>query len=192
MSDYDFVVNSGVPHVGGNIWQGDPLTYASAVWRYMIDRFAVQSVLDIGSGRGHAAHWFYKAGCKVVAIDAAYVNVQNAIYPTVHHDLTFSALSCPVDLVHCQEVAEHIAPEHVDKLLATMANGDVILMSHAEPGQTGYHHVNLQPAQYWIDAVCGRGYRFLDIDTARVRAYAEAQGAEHLARSGLVFARAMG
>jgi len=28
MSGYDFVTNAGLPHVGGNIWQGDPATFA--------------------------------------------------------------------------------------------------------------------------------------------------------------------
>ena len=66
MSGYDFVAEANAPHVGGNIWQGDPWTFAPTVWRYLIDRFCVRSVLDVGSGRGHAAHWFAKHGCQVV------------------------------------------------------------------------------------------------------------------------------
>ena len=169
MSQYDFVTSTSTPHVGGNIWQGDPLTFAPTVWRYMIDRFAVKSVLDIGSGRGHAAHWFHKAGCMVAAIDAMGLNVLSALYPTVHHDLCAGSMSCRVDLVHCQEVAEHIPEEFTPNLLRTMANGETVLMSHATPGQQGYYHVNLQPAEYWIAHMAAMDYRFLDIDTVRVR-----------------------
>lgn len=191
MSQYDFVVENHAPHVGGNIWQGDPLTFAPTVWRYMLDRFACRSVLDVGSGRGHAAAWFHRAGAMVVAVDASSANVKSALYPTIHHDLTFGSMTCPVDMVHCQEVAEHIPPEHVGNFLRTLANGQTVVMSHAEPGQVGYHHVNLQTWEYWVNHMAALGYRFLDIDTARVRQYAQQDGADHLARSGLVFARAM-
>lgn len=190
MSGYDFVTDPVVEHVGGNIWQGDPCTFAPTVWRYMVDRFGARTVLDVGSGRGHAADWFDRAGCRVVAMDAARVNVRSALYPTVYHDLTVDPFECPVDLVHCQEVAEHILPAHVEHFLETLSNGDVIVMSHAEPGQAGYHHVNCQPASYWIERLSARGYRHLTIDSDRVRAMAAADGAAHLARSGLVFARA--
>lgn len=188
--DYDFVIEPDRPHVGGNIWQGDPCTFAPAVWRYMVERFAVRTVLDVGSGRGHAADWFHRAGCRVVAMDASPVNVANALFPTVLHDLTLGALCCPADLVHCQEVAEHVPPESVGNFLDTLGNGDVVLMSHAEPGQGGYHHVNCQSADYWVEAMARRGYRHLTLDSERVRLMAAGEGAIHLARSGLVFARA--
>lgn len=192
MSQYEFLIHPGIPHIGGNIWQGDPLTYSPTVWRYMIDRFAVKSVLDVGSGRGHAAAWFHRAGCAVVALDGSHANVMRALHPTIHHDLTFGPMTCRVDLVHCQEVAEHVAEEHVNNLTRTLANGETIIMSHGEPGQAGHHHVNLQPSDYWIERMVGLGFCYLDIDTARVREYASKDGADHLARSGLVFARAMG
>lgn len=192
MSGYDFVSEVHAPHVGGNIWQGDPLTFAPSVWRYLLDRFACRSVLDVGSGRGHAAHWFHRAGAMVVAVDASAANVKSALHPTVHHDLMYGSLNCPVDLVHCQEVAEHIPEAALHNFLRTLSNGETIVMSHAEPGQVGYHHVNLQPPDYWITHIVSYGYRFLDIDTDRVRRYAREDGADHLARSGLVFARAMG
>lgn len=191
MTGYDFVTDPVLPHVGGNIYQGDPCTFAPSVWRYMVERFAVRTVLDVGSGRGHAADWFHRAGCRVVAIDASEANVRSALFPTVLHDLTHGAMSCPADLVHCQEVAEHIPEAHVGNFLDTLANGAVIVMSHAEPGQPGYHHVNCQPAAYWVERMAARGYRHLTLDSDRVRAMAAADGAAHLARSGLVFARAV-
>lgn len=187
---YDFVTDDIFPHVGGNIYQGDPCTFSPTAWRYLIDRFAVNTVLDVGAGRGHAAHWFHKAGCQVVAMDASDDNIKTALYPIVYHDLTSAPFICPVDLVHCQEVAEHIPEEHVGDFVGALVNGGVIAMSHAEPGQGGYHHVNCQPSQYWIDRITARGYRFLDIDTNRLRDYAGRDGAIHLARSALVFAKA--
>lgn len=188
---YEFVVSEDAPHLGGNIWQGDPWTFAPRVWRYMIDRFAVRSVLDVGSGRGFAANWLADNGCRVVAMDAEHRNVTNALYPTVKHDLAFGPFICPVDLVHCQEVVEHIDPAHINNLMKTLCNGNVIIMSHGEPGQTGHHHVNCQPQEYWIDLMKQWGFALLDDDTLRIRKMAQGEGAHHLARSGLVFGRRM-
>lgn len=190
MSGYDFVAEPNFPHVGGNIWQGDPWTFSPSVWRYLIDRFCVRSVLDIGSGRGHAAHWMAKQGCNVIAIDASMSNVMTAYYPTVHCDLLNGPITCPVDLAHCQEVAEHIPEQYVGNFIRTLVNGNVIVMTHGEPGQPGHHHVNCQPAEYWCNHLKQVGYNYLSDDTDRVRHLAGVEGAHHLARSGLVFARA--
>lgn len=189
MTGYDFVADAKHPHVGGNIWQGDPWTYAPSAWRYLINRFCVRSVLDVGSGRGHAAYWLDKHGCQVIAIDASMENVTSAHYPTVHCDLLNGPLTCPVDMVHCQEVAEHIPELYVGNLISTLANGDVIVMTHGEPGQPGHHHVNCQPAEYWIEKLEAAGYNYLTDDTEKVRHLAVEEKAYHLARSGLVFGK---
>ncbi len=127
----------------------------------------------------------------MVAIDGEPANVEAALYPTILHDLTASAIRCRVDLVHCQEVVEHIEEAHLTKLLATLTSGDVILMSHAMPDQPGYHHVNCQPSEYWIRKLAECNFNWLQIDTERIRRMAAQDEAFHLARSGLVFARAL-
>lgn len=191
MSNYEFVVNENAPHLGGNLWQGDPWTFSPRVWRYMLERFAINSVLDVGSGRGHAAHWFQSNNCITIAIDAEEKNVASALYPTVMHDITAAPFICPVDLTHCQEVVEHIPPQSLDNLMRTLCNGDTVIMSHGEPGQAGHHHVNCQPQEYWISAMKDHGFLLLEDDTLRIRKLAESEAAHHLARSGLVFGRSM-
>lgn len=186
---YEFVVNKDSPHLGGNIWQGDPCTYSPTVWAYMIERFAVNSVLDVGAGRGHAAHWFHNKGCKVIAIDAEPINVKSSHYPIVQHDITAAPFICPVDFVHCQEVVEHIEEQYLGSLMRTLTNGNAVVISHAVPGQHGHHHVNCQNSDYWIAAMDHYGFNHMDVDTYRVRQFAERDGAIHLARSGLVFGR---
>ena len=191
MPGYEYVINKNAPELGGNMWQGDPWTFSPRVWRYIIDRFAAESILDVGSGRGYAAQWFHKAGCKVVAMDAEIINVKNALFPTVLHNIMHSSFFCPVDVVHCQEVAEHIPEAFVQSFLDTLCNGKFIVMSHAEPGQDGHSHINCQPSKYWIEHIESKHYSLLIDDTTRVKKIAESEGAFHLARSGLVFGRKM-
>ena len=177
------------PHLGGNLRDGDPNTYAPSVWDYMIDRFAVGSVLDLGAGMGYSSHYFHKKGLKVISVEGMRDNVENAVYPSILHDLTESPVSCKVDLVHCQEVVEHIEEKFLDNLLRSLACGRFILMTHAVPGQDGHHHVNCQPTEYWVEKLARHNYRLLVIDSNRVRALAGKDSAIFLAATGLVFAR---
>lgn len=133
------------PHLGGNIREGNPFTYAPSAWDYVVKRFAVRSVLDLGSGLGHASHYFHRLGLQVIAVDGLQANVRRSIYPSVMIDLSRTSVFCSVDLVHCQEVVEHVDERHLDNVLGSLTCGRIILMTNAVPGQGGRHHVNEQP-----------------------------------------------
>jgi 2-polyprenyl-3-methyl-5-hydroxy-6-metoxy-1,4-benzoquinol methylase len=104
------------PHLGGNIRFGDPETYSPSVWEFLIDRFGIRSVMNLGSGVGIAAHFFAKRGLAVVAIDGLRQNVEMAIRPTVLWDLSQGPVTTQVDHIHCQEVVEHIEEAYLDNL----------------------------------------------------------------------------
>lgn len=182
------IVNSrDKPHLGGNVREGDPYTFCPRVWSYVIERFAISSVLDLGSGVGYAADFFYRKGLRTIAADGLSDNVKKALYPTVCHDLTKSALVTSVDLVHCQEVVEHIDKRYLENVLLTLCCGRIILMTHALPRQGGHHHVNERSDQYWIKHLSRRGYNFLREDTKRIRILAKSERAAYMHASGLIF-----
>jgi SAM-dependent methyltransferase len=141
------ITNSKQPHLGGNVLQGDPFTYSPLVWDYVVKRFCIESVLDLGSGIGYAAAHFHHMGLKVVAVEGAMANVTRSFYPAVCHDLSLGPVKTKVDLVHCQEVVEHVEARYLEHLLDSLATGRVILLTHALPGEGGHHHVNEQPAE---------------------------------------------
>ena len=191
-SNYTGLANAkdvNAPHVGGNVVEGDPFTYAPSVWDYLIRRFALASVLDLGSGLGYSAQYFHNQGLQVLAVDGMEENCLGAVYPTVQIDLTKSKVLANVDLVHCQEVVEHIEEKYVHNLLASLACGKFIVMTNALKGQGGHHHVNEQPTEYWINHLRKYNYEVLAEDTSRVRKLAEKNGAIYLAKTGLVLAR---
>ena len=183
------VADSKTPHLGGNIKEGDPSTFCPRVWTYVIERFCIRSVLDLGSGIGNSAEWFFRKGVRTVAVDGLQSNVAESFYPTICHDLTKTAIFTKVDLVHCQEVVEHIEERYINNLLESLACGRVVLMSHALPGQGGYHHVNEKEADYWISHMATCGFNFMTEDSNRVRSIAQQEGAVYMARSGLIFHR---
>jgi SAM-dependent methyltransferase len=152
------VVDPQRPDLGGNIRHGDANTFAPYLWRYLIRRFAIRSMLDVGCGEGHAVNFFWKEGVFAHGIDGLRSNVERAVVPIALHDILEGPYMMPVDLVWSCEVAEHILPEKVDHYLDTLANGRIVAMTHAVPGQDGHNHVNLQPAEYWTAGMGRRGY----------------------------------
>jgi SAM-dependent methyltransferase len=184
-----FVIEPERPDLGGNIRGGDIHTFSPNVWRFLIERFAVRSVLDVGCGEGHAVSFFHRLGVIAAGIDGLERNVKNAVHPIALHDLLTGPFVMPVDLVWSCEVAEHILPEKVDFFLDTLANGRVVAMTHAIPGQGGYHHVNLQPSEYWIEKMESRGYVLSDSTPVGRRIAAREDDLVFFQTSGLIFIR---
>jgi hypothetical protein len=101
--------------------------------------------------------------------------------------LTAGEVFTRVDLVYCQEVVEHIDEKDLGNDLNSFASGKYVLMTHALPGQGGYHHVNCQPSDYWIDHLSERGFRLLAEDTHRISVLAQRDGATYLTNTGMIF-----
>jgi len=179
------------PHLGGNSVEGDPYAFAPSVWDYLIKRFAIRSVLDLGGGMAFAADYFHRAGLQVIAVDGLKEKCERSIYPTFQHDLTISSVFCKVDLVHCQELVEHIEEAYLENLLKSLACGKYIVMTNALPGQGGHHHVNEQPTEYWIEHLKRYSCEVLAEDTTRIRRLAQNDGAIYLAQTGLVLANSL-
>lgn len=181
-----YVADQEQPHLGGNIESGDSWTYCPGVWGYVLDRFGISTVLDLGCGRGHSSAWFQSRARTVIAVDGLRANVSECLHPAILQDLTLAAVYAPVDLVHCHEVVEHIEERYLANVLASLLNGRIILMTNGVPGQAGHHHVNLQPTEYWIQHLVSLGCEYLAEDTRRIRRLAEQDEAWHMARTGIL------
>jgi SAM-dependent methyltransferase len=184
---YEYVIDDNKQHLGGNFAEGDPATFSAAAWNYIIKKFNIKSVLDVGSGRGYAGKWFLDQGLEVTAIEGLSDNVLNAIIPTIEHDLTISSFKKNVDFVNCVEVVEHIEEKYLDNLLDTLCCGKYVLITHAVPGQPGWHHVNCQPSEYWISHFKKRNFILMDNESTEIRNLALSDGGLHIARNGMIF-----
>lgn len=184
-----YVTNEEKPHLGGNFADGDPACFCPSAWTYILDKYNIKSVMDVGSGCGHAAKFFEDKGMQVTAIEGLKENVDMAIFPTILHDLTEGPYHKIVDLVNCIEVVEHIEEKFVDNLMETLCQGSYCFITHAVPGQKGWHHVNCQPSEYWIDHFQERGFELLEEESLEIRKLAAQDGSKHVARNGMLFYR---
>ena len=175
--------------LGGNLRHGDMSTWSPRLWNHILDRFAIKSALDVGCGEGHAASYFFKRGIVSHGIDGLTTNIKRSVYPIALHDILAGPYFMPVDLVWSCEVAEHIDPRSIENYTSTLANGKIIAMTHALPGQTGHNHVNCQPPEYWINMMKLQGYE-LDSRNDVYRSIAASEPHfNYFIKSGLVFLR---
>ena len=184
-----YAIDENKPHLGGNFPNGDPATWCPSAWKFLIDKYQIKSAIDVGSGRGWEAKWFKEQGVETIAIEGLQENVDNAVHPTILIDLTEKYFENPVDFVNCIEVVEHIDEKYLNNLLTTICQGKYLLMTHAVPGQKGWHHVNCQPSEYWINHLSSRGYELLEDDSKTIQQLSAADGGKHIARNGMVFRR---
>lgn len=185
---HTILTHPAAPHLGGNLFGGDTRCIFPDLWAWLVARYSVRSVFDVGCGEGYSMEWFKTLGCDVVGLDGLPHNaLESSKYgPCVLHDLTkgsFTAIHA--DLVWCCEVVEHVAPEFVDHVAETLASGKVLAMTHALPDQAGWHHVNCQPPAYWIERMAKHGMRFDVNATNRSREIA----AGFWGVSGMIFTR---
>lgn len=128
-----------------------------------------KSYLDVGCGTGAMVKT-----ARLFGVDAHGVDILPHAEEYLHkQDLnTFCDLGHKFALVTSIEVAEHIAPESAEILCDTfarhVAEGGLLLLTAAPPGQIGDGHVNCQPKAYWRERLEKRGLVYDDIATKRL------------------------
>lgn len=169
---------------------GDPETWNPRLWRWAVDRFGVQSALDVGCGEGHAARYLRELGVEVLGVDGSKLARRDSRIPDAHvlHDFTTGPYvpNRPFDLAWSCEFVEHVEDRYADNFLTCFEAAEIVMMTYAAPGQPGWHHVNCRPASYWAWRLLERGFAFDDALTAESRELAEGR---HYRERGLLFRR---
>ena len=180
--------DSGAPS-GLDVSHGDPATWTPALWSWLVNDIGVRSMLDVGCGEGHCAAYFQQLGCAVRGVDGSPSARANSRIPNDHvvHDFARGAYEPgrTFDLVWSCEFVEHVHERHSGNFLRTFQSASrLLLMTYAPPGQPGWHHVNCQPAEYWIERAAQHGFAF---DQPLTRAARQHCDAGHFRSKGLVF-----
>ena len=149
-------VDEARPHLGGYLRGGDPGSFCPRLWKWLIENEGVSAMIDVGCGEGSAVRWFREHGCQVIGIDG----IEQDDPDITTHDYTTgpwpfrvrgTRMEAATDLIWCCEFVEHVEERYIPNFLETFLMGELVLMTHAKPGQGGHHHVNCQPSEYWIE-----------------------------------------
>jgi 2-polyprenyl-3-methyl-5-hydroxy-6-metoxy-1,4-benzoquinol methylase len=123
--------------------------------QFLVPLLKINSVLDVGCGRGAWLNEWRKAGVATAqGIDGPYVQRSSLLIP--ERDFISVDLTKPFDWKHrydlatCLEVAEHLPAASAETLVSSLVkHSDCILFSAATPGQGGENHLNERPLSYW-------------------------------------------
>lgn len=135
---------------------------------FMTPLLDLESILDVGCGRGAWLREWRNAGVKTVhGADGPYVRQESLLIPA--KDFTAVDLSKRFDLgrrydlVSSLEVAEHLPRAASEAFISSLvAHSDLILFSAATPGQGGENHINERPLWYWQGVFAEHGYAAFD------------------------------
>jgi len=181
-------------HLGGYARGGDPATWCPRLWNWLVQRYEIQSVLDVGCGEGHSTDFFHKLGCRVLGVDGCRQAIADSAIPehVVLHDFCTAAFEMrrAIDCIWACEFLEHIDQKYLPHILKTLSQATkLVVVTHAFPRQEGYHHVNCQPTSYWIEQVESLNFTCAVSSSiaARKMALKDFDRVNHFARSGLVF-----
>lgn len=174
-------------HLGGYVAGGDPDTQYPDMWAWLVERESVRTVLDVGCGDGAAMRAFTDLGCHAFGIDGM---AQEETYIATHDYTTgpypfITADATEFDLVWSAEFVEHVEARYAANFLDSFARAPLVLMTHAQPGQPGHHHVNCQDSVYWQKLMYGNGYEVDAELTVQTRARAHG----YYAATGIAFRR---
>jgi hypothetical protein len=154
-------------HLGGYIIgltnYGDPNSYATEVWDWMVNS-NIKSVIDVGCGEGHSTKYFIDKGIECLGIEGGFNAYNNSLVKDsiVLHDYIKGPFTPnkKYDAIWCCEFVEHVEEKYMINFLTTFNSADKIFLTHALPGQDGYHHVNCQPSIYWIEIIEKMGFKY--------------------------------
>jgi hypothetical protein len=152
----------------------DANTWMPDVWGYLVVRFGIGIMIDIGCGRGHALKWFADLGLITVGVEGDPIAVEKNVCKkgrVVCHDFTLGPYvhGTPFDLAWSCEFLEHIEERYLPHLKPCFQAARYAVITHGEPWQDGHHHVNCRSDSYWIDVFSNWGFRHLEAETDRLR-----------------------
>jgi len=162
-------------HLGGTLLDApDATTYLPDVWEYLMEKYQVQSVLDVGAGAGWSTKWFAERGAYTLGVEGwkGAIEKSQCRANIVEHDYTAAPFvpSMLLDLAWCAGFVEHVEEEFIPNFMASFRACQYVCLMHAEPGQTSFQNVNCQPTEYWINKMDEFGFDYDDAETARLRA----------------------
>lgn len=166
---------SDQPHLGGAyLEQPDGNTFLPEIWEYLIRKFGIKTMCDVGCGAGWNTAWFHDKGLYAVGVEGwpdAIAKTRMPMQRMIVHDYATGPLVLPqtFDLCWSSEFVEHVEEKYVPNFMATFKCCKLVCMTYATPGQTGFHHVNEQEFEYWEKKMQDSGFKHLPEDTKLMR-----------------------
>ena len=154
---------------------GDPHTWCPDLWLPMTHKYGIRSMIDVGCGIGGVGKWFLDHGVDAYGVEGYLPFIDRNYLPKERlyiHDYETGPLDLKgrtFDLAWAAEFVEHVREDCAKNFLETFAACKHVLMTHALPDQGGYHHVNENTTEYWVNRMKEYGFTLNPKETAAMR-----------------------
>jgi SAM-dependent methyltransferase len=166
--------SAGATHLSGAFLDTpDTNTFLPDVWDYLIEKYQIRSVLDVGAGAGWSTKWFIERGVYTLGVEGWQETLEKSQCRAniVKHDYNSGPFvpSMLLDMAWCAGFVEQIEEEFIPNFMASFHACKYVCLTHAEAGQPGHHHVNCQSTEYWINKMNEFGFDHDAAETAHLR-----------------------
>lgn len=129
---------------------------------WMKSTFDVKSMIDVGCGPGGMVELANSIGIDANGIDGDYTLDRYDESRFIIHDFTKgpAPINKQYDLAWSVEFVEHVYEEYIPNYVEAMQSAKYLIMTYAPIGHGGYHHVNENTQEYWIDTLSKYGFRY--------------------------------
>jgi len=165
-------------HLGGftNI---DMQGISPATWKHAVTNWTVQSVLDVGCGKGTSTSWFVTHGLRTECVEGSHDAIEQSMVPDksilTEHDFSRGPWwpEKTFDMVWSVEFLEHISLHNHFNYISTFRKAAIILVTSSNWG--GWHHVEVHKDDWWIRKYESYGFRFDEKLTKEIREVAKTE-----------------
>ncbi|KAI2496169.1 methyltransferase domain-containing protein [Fragilaria crotonensis] len=160
-------------HLGG-FTDIDTAGISPRAWKWMVQRLNIQSVLDVGCGRGISTTWFLFHGLSALCVEGSHDAREKTMLPDpdnqmVEHDFARGPWwpGRTFDAVWCVEFLEHVGRNFHQNYLPAFRKAGIIFVTHSING--GWHHVEVHRATWWRIKMESYGFQYRNDLTMEIR-----------------------
>jgi hypothetical protein len=146
-------------HLGG-FTEIDLHGISPAVWKHLVEKWTVQSILDVGCGRGTSTSWFYTHGLRTQCVEGSHDAIEQSMVPDksliVEHDFSRGPWwpEETFDAVWSVEFLEHVNVQFQYNYISTFRKAAIVLVTSSRWGKCNSNSNNIKKTKdffYWIN-----------------------------------------
>jgi|TARA_B110000977_G_C10942065_1_gene441256 hypothetical protein len=153
---------------------------------WAINNLNIKSMIDIGCGQACQVELAREKNLRAIGVEGDPRCIKEDLQIQFDFSKGKFSIEEKFDLAWSVEFLEHVYEEFIPNYMTAFQAAKYVICTHAPPGKKGYHHVNCNTKEYWIDIFDQYGFDFNEKLTNKVRT-STTMGKAFMRKYGLVF-----